>query len=570
MTISEKYKRYLSEPTLSDEFREQLENMTDDEINDAFYCDLEFGTAGIRGVLGPGSNRLNVYVIRKATVGFARFLLQKYGSKAKTNGVVISHDNRLYSREFAIESARTLSSYGIKAYLFDDLRPTPELSYAVRKSKAVGGIMITASHNPKEYNGYKVYDKNGCQLIPSEIAGLVEIISKLGFELDVRRGRDPNPGQILMLDESYDEYYRRGVRMIQLNKDLDKNGFKIVFSPQHGTAYENGIKLFKHLKYDVIPVKEQCTFDPYFSNTKSPNPENPEAYELPLIYARENDADLILITDPDADRIGIAFKDSKGEYQLYTGNQTGALLIEYILSQRKEKGILSKNGVVFNTIVTSSLGSKIASGYDVSTESLLTGFKFIGSRIHYYSKTREKTFEFGYEESYGYLVSSFVRDKDSLQAMVIISEMVNYYRLQGKRLDQVMDEISKKYGYHADKLYSIFFKGKSGLEEMFNIMRKLHDEPLIEIAGKKVTVVEDYLYLTRTSDAGEEYIENLPSTNAIKFYLEDGSWVAIRPSGTEPKCKFYYESVSTSSSKEASEFIEKMHTSLLEQLNIEF
>ena len=215
MTISEKYKRYLSEPTLSDEFREQLENMTDDEINDAFYCDLEFGTAGIRGVLGPGSNRLNVYVIRKATVGFARFLLEKYGSKAKTNGVVISHDNRLYSREFAIESARTLSSYGIKAYLFDDLRPTPELSYAVRKAKAVGGIMITASHNPKEYNGYKVYDKNGCQLIPSEIAGLVEIISKLGFELDVRRGRDPNPGQILMLDESYDEYYRRGVRMIQ-------------------------------------------------------------------------------------------------------------------------------------------------------------------------------------------------------------------------------------------------------------------------------------------------------------------------------------------------------------------
>ena len=569
MTISEKYKRYLSEPTLSDEFREQLENMTDDEINDAFYCDLEFGTAGIRGVLGPGSNRLNVYVIRKATVGFARFLLQKYGSKAKTNGVVISHDNRLYSREFAIESARTLSSYGIKSYLFDDLRPTPELSYAVRKAKAVGGIMITASHNPKEYNGYKVYDKNGCQLIPSEIAGLVDIISKLGFELDVKRGRDPNPGQILMLDESYDEYYRRGVRMIQLNKDLDKTGFKIIFSPQHGTANENGVKLFNHLKYDMIPVKEQCTFDPYFSNTKSPNPENPEAYELPLIYAKEYDADLILVTDPDADRIGIAFKDSKGEYQLYTGNQTGALLIEYILSQRQEKGILSKNGVIFNTIVTSSLGSKIAKGYDVQTESLLTGFKFIGSRIHYYSKTREKTFEFGYEESYGYLVSSFVRDKDSLQAMVIISEMVNYYRLQGKRLDQVMEDISKKYGYHADKLYSIFFKGKSGLEVMFDIMRRLHAEPLTEIAGKKVTVVEDYLYLSRTSQEGEEYIENLPSTNAIKFYLEDGSWVAIRPSGTEPKCKFYYESVSGSSYKEANLFIEKMHASLLEQLKIE-
>ena len=569
MTILEKYNRYLAEPTLSDEYREELLHMSPEDINDAFYRELEFGTAGFRGVIGPGSNRLNIYVIRKATVGFAKYLLTKHGARAKMNGVVISHDNRLYSREFAIEAARTLSSYGIKAYLFDSLRPTPELSYAVRKAKAVGGIMITASHNPKEYNGYKVYDKNGCQLLPNDIAPLVEIISRLGFELDVKRGRDPHPGQILILDESYDESYRRGVRQIQINKCLPKDDFKIVFSPQHGTAYENGMKLFKHLKYDVIPVKEQCTFDPYFSNTKSPNPENPEAYELPLIYAKENDADLILITDPDADRIGIAFKDSKGEYQLYTGNQTGALLIEYILSQRKEKGILSKNGVVFNTIVTSSLGSKIASGYEVSTESLLTGFKFIGSRIHYYSKTREKTFEFGYEESYGYLVSSFVRDKDSLQAMVIISEMVNYYRLQGKRLDQVMEEISKKYGYHADKLYSIFFKGKSGLEEMFSIMRKLHDQPLTEIAGKKITVVEDYLFLTRTSEYGEEYIENLPSTNAIKFYLEDGSWVAIRPSGTEPKCKFYYESVSSSSSEEAREFIEKMHISLLQQLNIE-
>ena len=569
MTISEKYKLYLSEPSLSEEFRVQLENMTDDEINDSFYRDLEFGTAGIRGILGPGSNRLNIYVIRKATVGFARFLLQKYGSRAKQSGVVISHDNRLFSREFAVESARTLSSYGIKAYLFDDLRPTPELSYAVRKAKAVGGIMITASHNPKEYNGYKVYDKNGCQLIPSEIAGLVDIISKLGFELDVKRGKDPNPGQILMLDESYDEYYRRGVRMVQLNKDLDKSDFRIVFTPQHGTAYENGMKLFKHLKYDIIPVKEQCTFDPYFSNTKSPNPENKEAYELALIYAREHDADLILCTDPDADRIGIAFKNSKGEYELYTGNQTGALLIEYVLSQKKQKGILSSNGVVFNTIVTSSLGGKIAKTYGVSVESLLTGFKFIGSRIHYYSKTREKTFEFGYEESYGYLLSSFVRDKDSLQAMVIIAEMVNYYRLQGKRLDEVMEDISKKYGYHSDKLYSIFFKGRKGGLIMNELMHKLHDEPLTHIAGKKVIEIEDYLYLVKTTEKGEEFIDNLPSTNAIKYHLEDGSWVAIRPSGTEPKCKFYYECVSNISSVDASINIQKMHASLLEQLNIE-
>ena len=569
MTILEKYNRYLTEPTLSDELKEELRQMSDEEINDAFYRELEFGTAGLRGVLGPGSNRLNIYVIRKATVGFAQFLLGKYGWKAKTNGVVISHDNRLCSREFAVEAARTLSSYGITSYLFDSLRPTPELSYAVRKAKAMGGIMITASHNPKEYNGYKVYDKNGCQLLPNDIVPLVNIIQNLGFELNVRRGKVPNPGQILILDESYDENYRRGVRQIQINKGLDKSNFKIVFSPQHGTAYENGMKLLNHLKYNVIPVKEQCSPDPYFTNTKTPNPEEKEAYDLSIIYAKEHNADLILITDPDGDRIGIAFLNSKGEYQLYTGNQTGALLIEYILSQRQKLGTLPENGVIFNTIVTSTLGKKIADEYNVKTESLLTGFKYIGSRIHYYSKTKEKTFIFGYEESYGYLLSPFVRDKDSLQAMVIIAEMVNYYRLQGLRLDQVMDNISKKHGYHSDVLYSIFFKGQTGAETMRTIMSNLHQHPLKEVAGLKVIAVEDYLYLTRTSGEDEEYIENLPSTNAVKYFLEDGSTIAIRPSGTEPKCKFYYGAISKNSFEEANKMPEKLHASLMELLNIE-
>ena len=569
MTILEKYNRYLTEPTISDEMKEELRQMSDEEINDAFYRELEFGTAGLRGILGPGSNRLNIYVIRKATVGFAQYLLGKYGWKAKTNGVVISHDNRLCSREFAVEAARTLSSYGITSYLFDSLRPTPELSYAVRKAKAMGGIMITASHNPKEYNGYKVYDKNGCQLLPNDIVPLVNIIQNLGFELNVRRGKDPNPGQILILDESYDENYRRGVRQIQINKNLDKSDFKIVFSPQHGTAYENGMKLLNHLKYNVIPVKEQCTPDPYFTNTKTPNPEEKEAYDLSIIYAKEYNADLILITDPDGDRIGIAFLNSKGEYQLYTGNQTGALLIEYILSQKHKLGTLPENGVIFNTIVTSTLGKKIADEYNVKTESLLTGFKYIGSRIHYYSKTKEKTFIFGYEESYGYLLSPFVRDKDSLQAMVIIAEMVNYYRLQGLRLDQVMDNISKKHGYHSDVLYSIFFKGQTGAETMRTIMSNLHQHPLKEVAGLKVVAVEDYLYLTRTTEEDEVYIENLPSTNAVKYFLEDGSTIAIRPSGTEPKCKFYYGAISKNSFEEANQMPEKLHASLMELLNIE-
>lgn len=569
MTILEKYNRYLAEPTLSDEFREQLTHMSEEEIHDSFYKEVEFGTAGMRGVLGPGSNRLNIYVIRKATVGFSRFLLGKFGSKAKTNGVVISHDNRLFSREFAIEAARTLSSYGIKAYLFDGLRPTPELSYAVRKMKAVGGIMITASHNPKEYNGYKVYDKNGCQLLPNDIVGLVDIINNLGFELNVKRGKDPQPGQILILDEYLDENYRWNVRRIQINKNLDKSDFKIVFTPQHGAAYENGIALLKHLKYNVIPVKEQCNPDPYFSNTKSPNPENPEAYELALIYARENEADLVLCTDPDGDRIGIAYLDSKGKYQLSTGNETGALLINYIFSQRKANGTLSENGVLFNTIVTSDLGAKVARSYGVSVESLLTGFKYIGSRIHYYSKTKEKTFEFGYEESYGYLISPFVRDKDSLQAMVIIAEMVNYYRLQGKRLDQVMEELSLKFGYHSDKQYSIFFKGEQGAINMKNIMSDLHDEPLKEIAGLKVVTVEDYLYLSRISEDEESFIENLPSTDAVKYYLEDGTTIAIRPSGTEPKCKFYYGAVSKVSKEQATRQIEKVHKEVMKILHID-
>ena len=569
MTILEKYNRYLEEPSLSEEFREQLLNMTKEEINDAFYRELAFGTAGIRGVLGPGSNRLNIYVIRKATVGFCRFLLEKYGSRAKTSGVVISHDNRLFSREFAYEAARTLASYGINAYLFDTLRPTPELSFAVRKAKAIGGIMITASHNPKEYNGYKVYDKNGCQLLPADIVGLVDIINHLGFELNVKRGKDPHPGQIVILDETFDEAYRKGVRQIELNKNLDKEGLKIVYSPQHGAAYDNAVKLFKHLGYNVIYVKEQCSPDPLFSNTKSPNPEDPKAYELALEYAKKHNADLIMTTDPDGDRIGIAFLNSQGEYELYTGNQTGALLIDYILSQRKKEGTLSENGVIFNTIVTSSLGEKIADEYGVETESLLTGFKYIGSRIHYYSKTKEKAFEFGYEESYGYLISPFVRDKDSLQALVIIAEMVNYYRLQGKKLDQVMEEISLKHGYHCDKLYSIFFKGQQGAEVMADIMSDMHANPFTEIGGLKVVKVEDFLYLTRYVDGEEQYIENLPSTNAIKYYLEDGSSIAIRPSGTEPKCKFYYGTVSKVSKKEAESKPDMLHKAMIKLLNIE-
>ena len=565
MDIKTKYERWLNCPSVSDEDKELLRSYNEEQINDAFYRDLEFGTAGIRGILGPGSNRLNVKIVARATVGFALYLLETY-KDAKSQGVCISHDNRLCSREFALETANVLSSFGIKSYLFDDLRPTPELSYAVRYVGACGGVMITASHNPKEYNGYKVYDETGCQLVPSRIKRLVEIIDSLGFELDVKRGNEK--AEIVMFDEQIDIDYRKEVKDISLNRDLDKSNIKIVFSPQHGTAYANGMKLFEELGYEnIIPVVEQCSSDPLFSNTKSPNPENPEAYELAIEYAKKHNADLILTTDPDADRVGIAFLNSKGEYQLYTGNQTGAIIIEYVLSQRKEKGLLSNNGVMFNTIVTSSLGEKIARSYGLSVESLLTGFKFIGDRIYHYEKTKEKTFEFGYEESYGYLVKPFVRDKDSLQALVIVSEMTNYYLQKGKRLDEVMEELQNKHGYHNDELYSIYFEGQSGGEKMKEIMANNRAVPFKEIDGIKVVALEDYKVLKRYKGNEVEDIAGLPTSDVLKYYLEDGSTVAIRPSGTEPKCKFYYGAVGKTF-EEVSNKPSSLHKAILKALEL--
>lgn len=564
-TIMDRYQKWLN-ADIGDDLKNELKTYSQAQIEDAFFRTLEFGTAGMRGVLGPGSNRLNVYVVKKATIGFAKYLLKHYPD-AKERGVVIAHDNRLFSREFAEESARVLSLSGLNAYLFDSLRPTPELSFAVRELKAVGGIMITASHNPKEYNGYKVYDHNGCQLIPELITDLVSIIESLPDELDCQIEEVKDHGKIEILSSEIDDKFVKNVESIALNPDLDKSKIKIVFSPQHGTSYVNAMRVFNDLKYNVIEVKEQCSPDPLFSNTISPNPEEPSAYELALKYAKDNDADLIVTTDPDADRIGIAFKDSTGKYVLYTGNQTGALLIEYIFSQRKEKGLLSKNGVMFNTIVTSSLGAKIAESYGVSVESLLTGFKFIGDRIHHYEMNKEKTFEFGYEESYGYLIKPFARDKDALQALLMIAEMTNYYLLRGLRLDQVYDQLQEKFSYYNDQLFSIYFKGMKGLEVMKGIMKELRVHPLTVINSTKVIASEDYLSLERTENSNKTKI-NLPSSDVIKLFLEDGSTIAIRPSGTEPKCKFYYGAVGKTKEEVASKPA-TLHQEMIRLLKIE-
>ena len=537
--VEQNYQRWLNSPKVSEETKEELRNMSQAQKDDAFFKDVEFGTAGMRGVLGPGTNRLNEFTVRKATVGFARYLLELFPN-AKDMGVVISHDNRHQSREFTLLSAKVLNEFGIKAYIFDALRPTPELSFAVRYLKACGGIMITASHNPKEYNGYKVYDETGCQLVPDKIKRLLEIIASLPNELEVEYQVAEKPGETIMLDNSVDDEYVRLCEDISINRDLDKSNFKIVFTPNHGTSYVPAMRIFKDLGYDIVPVLSQCTPDPDFSGTLSPNPEDPRSYIEGLKLAKEVGAKLLVMTDPDGDRVGLGYLASDGSYQTFTGNQSAAMLLDYILSERKKRGQLSDNGVMYNTIVTSSLGKEIAESYGVKTEQFLTGFKFIGNRIDYYEKLGNGPhFEFGYEESYGCLIAPFARDKDGCQAILLYCEMALYYDKLGKPLDVVWDELQQRYGYHLDIAYSIEFKGSSGQQAMDNLMDELHSNPLKELNGVRVTRVEDYLKQVAVSGIREEEI-TLPKSNVVKLFFENGNTITVRPSGTEPKVKFYF------------------------------
>ena len=461
-----------------------------------------------------------------------------------------------------------LSSFGIKVYVFEDLRSTPELSYAVRKLGCAAGIMITASHNPKEYNGYKIYDENGCQFTPSKITPYIDIINSSGSEIDTQFGDYEPAGQIITLGKDIDESYVNEVKSILLNRDLDKKKIKVVFTPQHGTSLEVAKMLFDDLGYDVTYVEEQCSHDPFFSGTKSPNPELPEAFDLALEYAKKVDADIIMSTDPDADRCGIVVKQKNGDYRLFTGNETGAMLIDYVLSQRKKLGLLHENGIVFDTVVTSSFGRKVAESYGMNVESVLTGFKFIGDKIHSYEKTKEKVFEFGYEESYGYLLADFVRDKDSLQALLMVLEMTNYYLQKGKTLEVVFDELQQKYGYHNDRVYSIYFEGQSGKKKMDSIMERVRTSPIKEVCGLKLTHYEDYSKSIVYSKDGEEISKiDLPTTDLIKYYYDDGSTISIRTSGTEPKCKFYYGVVGKSQ-KEVDEKPSLLNNAIKEILGI--
>ena len=567
METLKRYNRWLNSPVVSESDKEILKNMSQKEIDDAFFKDVEFGTAGMRGILGPGTNRLNEFTVRKATVGFAQYLLEKYPN-VKNDGVVISHDNRHMSREFTLQSAKVLSEFGIKTYIFDSLRPTPELSFAVRYLRASGGIMITASHNPKEHNGYKVYDETGCQLVPDKISRLVEIISSLPNELEVSYNPVKEPNEIITLGKEVDDEYVRLCESITLNNDLDKRGFKIVFTPNHGTSYVNAMRVYRDLEYEVYPVLSQCDPDPDFSGTLAPNPEDSRSYIEPIKLAKEINAQLVVMTDPDGDRCGLAYLDRNGEYQTLTGNQSAAMLMDYIFSQRKSKGFLSNDGVMYNTVVTSSLGEKVAASYGVKTEQFLTGFKFIGNRIDYYEKLgKGPKFEFGYEESYGCLIAPFARDKDGIQAILMYSEMALYHYRHGKTLDMVWEELGERFGYHEDRCYSIMFEGSEGDSKMKKLMGEVRNNPFIEIEGHKPIKVDDYQLSITVTDSGKKSPIGLPKSNVIKLYYGNGSTIAIRPSGTEAKVKFYI-GVVESSLESASKKPQELYQKLLKVLGI--
>lgn len=517
---------------LDQELKTELEQMNDKELQEAFTNDLEFGTGGLRGILGAGTNRMNIYIVRKATLGFGRYLAKQ--DDALNKGVVIAHDNRHKSKEFALESAKVLTSLGFSVYLFEDLRPTPELSFGVRYFKAIGGIMITASHNPKEYNGYKIYDSTGCQLVPYMADQVIDEINNISDYFDIETSKNHN--LIKYIGKEVDEVYIKEVKKIMLQPNLAKN-FKVVYTPLHGTGQVFATDVLKSVGYDVTPVMCQMTNDPNFSGVKSSNPENAEAYDEGIELAKEIGADLVLATDPDADRLGIAVKHNN-EYVLLNGNQTGSIVLKYILETRKKLGILPDNGYVFTTNVSSTLPVTIAKSYNMNVDITLTGFKFIGEKAR--EIEGKGTYIFGFEESYGFLVSDCVRDKDSIQAILMLCEAAAYYKSKNMDLVDALNEIFKEYGYYKEGITNIALKGLEGaakIQEIMNYFRNtnisLNKFCILAKEDNKLQVKTDLVTKKTT-------VIKLPKSNVIKYYLNDDMWFVLRPSGTEPKLKVYY------------------------------
>lgn len=531
------------EPDLKDELAKLEGN--DEALEDAFYAPMEFGTAGMRGVIGAGINRMNVYTVRQATEGLAS-LMDTLDEETKRRGVAISYDSRHKSQEFAFESARVLGAHGIPSFVFESLRPTPELSFTVRHLHAYAGIMITASHNPKQYNGYKIYGEDGAQMPPKESDLITKYIREVDDIFAVEAAdKDAliNDGTLKVIGSEIDKEYLAEVKKVTVDPELvaeEGKTMKLIFTPLHGTGAMLGEKALRQAGFeDFTMVPEQATPDADFSTVEHPNPEFPEAFDLAIKLGKRDDADLLIAVDPDADRLGAAVRQPDGDYKLLTGNQIAAIMLNYILTARKNAGTLPENGALVKSIVSSEFAAKIAKDFGCDTINVLTGFKFIAEQIQHFEETNEHTFMMGFEESYGYLVRPFVRDKDAIQSLVLLAEVAAYYRKQGKNLYDGLQELFEKYGYFAEKTTALTFDGVEGAQQIKNLMAKLRDEAPAEFAGVKVVCAEDFATGKKIFADGKEEKMNLPSSNVLKYILEDGTWIAVRPSGTEPKIKFY-------------------------------
>ena len=521
--------------------REELEQMNDKELKEAFTHDISFGTGGLRGILGAGTAYMNYYTVRKATLGFGRYL-EKYEG-AHEQGVVIAHDNRRYSKEFALDTAKVFATMGFRVYLFEDLRPTPELSYAVRYLNAIGGVMITASHNPKEYNGYKIYDEYGCQLVPHLADMVIEEISKIDdyFSIDNTK----NSELITYVGKEIDEHYRATVNTIRINCDIESN-FKVVYTPLHGTGQVFAADVLKENGFDCYPVMSQMTNDPNFSGVKTSNPENPQAFDEAIEYAKEIGAKMVLATDPDADRLGMGVLHN-GEFVLLNGNQSATIMVDYICSQLKAKGQLPENGWVYSTNVSGSLPLKIAEGYGLSTYTSLTGFKFIGEQAHK-AKQNGAVYLYGYEESYGCLIKDFVRDKDAIQAILMICEIEAWCETQGMDLIDYLNQIYEREGYFYESQENIYLRGLEGKALIGRIMEEFRTGE-INLKFGEIVKKEDNLLQIRYEYEKDRVLTStidLPKSNVLKYFINDESWFVLRPSGTEPKLKVYFSTVGNS------------------------
>ena len=545
MTYQENYQKWLDFAELPDYLRQDLENMDEKTKEDAFYTNLEFGTAGMRGLIGAGTNRINIYVVRQATEGLARLIESKSGNE-KERGVAIAYDSRHFSPEFAFESAAVLAKHGIKSYVFESLRPTPELSFAVRHLNCFAGIMITASHNPAPFNGYKVYGEDGGQMPPHDADALTTYIRAIEnpFAVEIADVEaEKASGLIEVIGEAVDVEYLKEVKDVNINPALIEEfgkDMKIVYTPLHGTGEMLARRALAQAGFDSVQVVEaQATADPDFSTVKSPNPESQAAFALAEELGRQVGADVLVATDPDADRVGVEVLQKDGSYLNLSGNQIGAIMAKYILEAHKNAGTLPDNAALCKSIVSTDLVTKIAESYGATMFNVLTGFKFIAEKIQEFEEKHNHTYMMGFEESFGYLIKPFVRDKDAIQAVLVVAELAAYYRSRGLTLADGIEEIYKEYGYYAEKTISVTLSGVDGAEQIKAIMAKFRNNAPKEWNTTAITVVEDFKAQTATAADGTVTNLTTPPSDVLKYTLADGSWIAVRPSGTEPKIKFY-------------------------------